>query len=212
MNAGTITNVPRCDSAPSSLPAQPPTWNSGIAEIHTPPSGKPTRIAVKRAALMIPRFAIESRLKRAHLGPRVDAVTAERGRLLVDRLLCTLEEDEHSVVDDVDGARHQPGTVKLSPAGSGDDDGTRRERTRVEPECEALDGAEPAFRPAIELAEVVAGDVLHDLPARVRPRTVRQQDADADHEVTHCPETMAQRAGEVVEQAFGERRVSGRIE
>ena len=55
-------------------------------------------------------------------------------------------------------------------------------------------------------------DVLHDLAARARPRPVRQDDRDADHEVAHRPEPVAERPGEVVEQALGERRVARRIE
>ena len=83
---------------------------------------------------------------------------------------------------------------------------------RMQPERDALDAAEPAARAAEELAEVVARDVLHDLAARARARAVEQRDGDADHEVAHRAEAVAQRPGEIVEQAVAERRVAGRVE
>jgi len=48
--------------------------------------------------------------------------------------------------------------------------------------------------------------------ARARPHSVRQHDRDAEHEVAHRPEAVPEWAGEIVEQAFGEGRVSGRVE
>ena len=83
---------------------------------------------------------------------------------------------------------------------------------RVQPQREALDLPEAAARPAEELAEVVAGDVLHDLPARARAQAVRQHDRDADHEVAHRAEAVAERAREIEEQAVAERRIAGRVE
>src|SRR5947209_4335941 len=77
---------------------------------------------------------------------------------------------------------------------------------------ELLDAAEPSARPAEELAEVVARDVLHDLAARVRPRPVREKHRDADDEVAHRPEAVAQRSGEILDETLRERRVSGWVE
>ena len=48
----------------------------------------------------------------------------------------------------------------------------RGRRQRVQPQRETLDRAEPPARAAEQLAEVVAGDVLDDLAARVRARAV----------------------------------------
>src|SRR5439155_16383402 len=77
---------------------------------------------------------------------------------------------------------------------------------------EPLDAAEAPSRAAEELAEVVARDVLHDLAARVRARAVREQYRDAEHEVAHRSEAMTQRAGEIVDETIGDRRVTGWVE
>ena len=50
----------------------------------------------------------------------------------------------------------------------------RRRGQRVQPQRDPLDRAEPAARAAEELAEVVAGDVLDDLPAGVRAQSRRR--------------------------------------
>ena len=71
---------------------------------------------------------------------------------------------------------------------------------------------EPSRRAAVELAEVVARDVLHDLAARVGPGAVRQHDPDADHEVAHRPEPVAQRPREIEQETVRESRVSGWVE
>ena len=44
-NPGATTNVPSRLRQPSRQTAAPPMWNIGIALTHTPPSGKPDRIA-----------------------------------------------------------------------------------------------------------------------------------------------------------------------
>src|SRR4051812_38130281 len=77
---------------------------------------------------------------------------------------------------------------------------------------EAFDAAESAGRAAEDLREVVSGDVLHDLAARARARAIRQHDGDADDEVTHRAEAVAERTGEILEQAFAERRIARRVE
>ena len=124
------------------------------------------------------------------------------------------EEDVHAAVrprSTALGAR--PERVQLAPARRQSvDDRALRRGQRVQAQRDPLDAPEPAARAAEELAEVVAGDVLHDLAARVRARAVGERDRDADHEVAHRAEAMPQRAGEVVEQALAERRVAGRVE
>ena len=74
---------------------------------------------------------------------------------------------------------------------------------------EPLDPPEPSARAAEELAEVVAGDVLHDFAARARTRPVGQHDGDADHEVAHRPEAVAAAGRKDRPEAFGERRSPG---
>src|SRR5579859_554848 len=77
---------------------------------------------------------------------------------------------------------------------------------------EPHDAPEPPLRPAEELGEVVAGDVLHDLPARTRDRAAGEHDGRADHEVAHRPVAVSPRAGQVRRQAGAEARVAGRVE
>ena len=65
---------------------------------------------------------------------------------------------------------------------------------RVEPERDAHDQGERPARPADELAEVVPGDVLDDLAARVRDGSVGEHERDAEHEITRSTEPVPQRA------------------
>ena len=72
--------------------------------------------------------------------------------------------------------------------------------------------AELPLRAAHELPEVVAGDVLHDLAARARDRSVTEHERDAEDEVAGCPEAVGERAGQAPRQARADRRISGRVE
>ena len=54
----------------------------------------------------------------------------------------------------------------------------------------ATDDGEPTTRPAHELAEVVARNVLDDLAAGVDDRAVREHERDAEHEVAWGAEAV----------------------
>ena len=67
--------------------------------------------------------------------------------------------------------------------------------------------------PGVELAEVVAGDVLDDLAAGVGDRAVGQHDGDADEQVADGAVAQPARAGGVRRQHAAERRARlGRVE
>ena len=80
-------------------------------------------------------------------------------------------------------------------------------RERVQAEAGACDERQSALGSAHESCEVVAGDVLDDLAARVRDRAVAQNKCDAEDEVPRCAEPMAQRTRDVP----GEQRPDGRV-
>ena len=137
--------------------------------------------------------------------------------LTVDGGLGTLEEERDPVGrEHVDGARRELGAMDLAPRGAQvvglDDDGRRRRRPRVQPQRDARDQPEPPARAGEELAEVVAGDVLHDLAARARDRAVGEDDGDPDHEVAHRAVAVAARPREVGGEAGADRRVARRVE
>src|SRR5581483_524005 len=83
---------------------------------------------------------------------------------------------------------------------------------RMQPQRDARDEAEPAARAREQLAEVVAGDVLHHLAAGARDRPVGEDDRDADDEVAHRTVAVAARAGEVAGEAGADGRVPWRVE
>ena len=64
----------------------------------------------------------------------------------------------------------------------------------MQPHGDLGDEPERAERAAVELGEVVAGDVLDDLAARARERAVGERDGDAEHEVARRAVAVAQRA------------------
>ena len=83
--------------------------------------------------------------------------------------------------------------------------GCRRKLTR------AIRASRPS-RPADEAAEVVARDVLHDLPAGVRDRPVGEHEGHAEDEVSGRAEAMSKRARDVRREQRADRRVAGRVE
>ena len=117
----------------------------------------------------------------------------------------------HASLGDVDRTRHELRAVQRLPVGARDDRAGCR-RSRMQSQREPLDRSEPSARAAEQLAEVIAGNVLHDLAARARAHAVRQHDRETDHEVAHRPEAMSQRPREVVDETFRERRIAGRVE
>ncbi len=93
-----------------------------------------------------------------------------------------------------------------------DDERARRRGQRVEPERDPSDQRERPGRAADELAQVVAGDVLDDLPAGVGDRPVGEHERDAEDEVARRAEAMPERTGQVGRQAGADGRVAGRVE
>ena len=79
--------------------------------------------------------------------------------------------------------------------------GWRRSETR------AISPSRPS-EPHIELAEVVAGDVLHDLAARARDRAVAEDERHAEDEVARRAEAVRERPGEPPGEAGADRRVA----
>ena len=82
----------------------------------------------------------------------------------------------------------------------------------METEGDACDEPELPLRAAHELPEVVARDVLHDLAAGARDRSVTEHQRDAEDEVAGCPEAVGERAGQAPRQARADRRISRRVE
>ena len=82
----------------------------------------------------------------------------------------------------------------------------------MEPERDARDEGQAPLRAAHELAEVVPGDVLHDLAARARDRPVAEDERDAEDEVPRRPEAVGERAGEPPCEAGADRGVTRRVE
>ena len=82
----------------------------------------------------------------------------------------------------------------------------------MQAKADAADEREPPARAAHELAEVVPGDVLDHLAARVHDRAVGEDERDAEHEVARGAEAVSQRAGEVLREAGTDRRIAGRVE
>ena len=76
----------------------------------------------------------------------------------------------------------------------------------------ANDQAQPALRAAEELSEVVAGDVLDDLPAGARDRAVREHDRHPQDDVPRRAVAVATRPGQPLREAGADGRVAGRIE
>jgi hypothetical protein len=74
-----------------------------------------------------------------------------------------------------------------------DDQRRRRRRQGMQPQRDAGDEAEPSLRAADELREVVARDVLHDLPARARDRAVAEDERHAEHEIARRPVAVRER-------------------
>ena len=79
-------------------------------------------------------------------------------------------------------------------------------------QADASDEGQAADRPADELAEVVARDVLHDFAARVDDGAVGEDERDPEHEVARGAEPVPQRAREAAGQAGADRRIAGRVE
>ena len=93
-----------------------------------------------------------------------------------------------------------------------DEDRSSRPRERVEPEARAHDERKAALRAAHEPREVVAGDVLDDLAARVRDGPVGEDDRHAEDEIARRAEAVSQRAGDIAGEQRPDRRVAGRVE
>ena len=87
-----------------------------------------------------------------------------------------------------------------------------RRGQRVQPERHLGDQPERPRRSGVELAEVVAGDVLDDLPARSRHGAVRQHDRDPDQQVTRRPVAQPPRAGEPGRHHAARRRAGRHVE
>src|SRR4051812_26540356 len=98
-------------------------------------------------------------------------LAAELTGLRIDGALRALEQNVHAAVGEVDGARHELRAVHREPVGRRND-ASSGSRCRMQLQRQALDAAEPPARAAEELAEVVAGDVLHDLATRARASAV----------------------------------------
>ena len=87
-----------------------------------------------------------------------------------------------------------------------------RLRHRVQPEARACDQREPPARAADEPREVVAGDVLHDLPARARDRPVGQHERHPEHEVAWRAEAVPERARDVLSEERADRGIARRVQ
>ena len=155
----------------------------------------------------------QARLQRAQLVPRLGLARRRARANCASTARCdAFEEHVHASVGDVDRARHELRAVQRLPARGAGDDRARGSRQRMQPQREPLDAPEPPARAAEELRRG-RSPRRSSRPCRPsRPRAVRQHDRDADHEVAHRPEPVAQRAGEIVEQAVRERRVARRVE
>ena len=103
---------------------------------------------------------------------------------------------------------------RTTPAGSValDDEGRGRGGQGVEPQRDPGDQGEAPLRPADELAEVVARDVLHDLPAGARDRPVAEHERHAEDEVARRPEAVRERPREPPCEARADRGIARRVE
>ncbi len=82
----------------------------------------------------------------------------------------------------------------------------------MQAEARAGDEREPSLRAAHESCEVVARDVLDDLAARVRDRSVREHERNSEDEIAGRAEAVPQRPGEVAREQRPDGRVARRIE
>src|SRR5262249_3370389 len=82
----------------------------------------------------------------------------------------------------------------------------------MESQGKPCDQPKPSLRAAVELPEVVAGDVLDDLAAGACGGAVAEDDGDAKHEVPHRPVAVAPRAAQVRGEAGTDRRIRARVE
>ena len=87
-----------------------------------------------------------------------------------------------------------------------------RLRQRMKAEAGARDEREAALGTADEAREVVARDVLDDLAARVRDRSVGEHERHAEDEVARRAEAVPERAGDVSREERADRRVARRVE
>src|SRR4029453_12338989 len=70
-------------------------------------------------------------------------------------------------------------------------DRCRRPRQRRQLERRADDGGRVSERAAHDLREIVAGDVLYDLPASLRQRAIGGGQPDANHQISRRSEPVA---------------------
>ena len=89
---------------------------------------------------------------------------------------------------------------------------SRPPRDRMQPQRDPPDQRERATGTAHQLAEVVAGDVLHDLASRARHRPVTEHEGHPEHEVARRPEPVAKRPRERRGDAGPDRGVAGRVQ
>ena len=178
-----------------------------------PPGGRPPRAArasVPRArparSASRPRAAPWRARDSSHTrrrSPRAPPTSAAApSSCAATAALAALEQHRHPAgAEDVERARHELRAEQrrdgraASASSRLDDERARGRGQRVEPEARrARSSASRPARAADELAEVVAGDVLHDLAAGVRDRAVGEHERDAEHEVARRAEAVA-RAG-----------------
>ena len=117
---------------------------------------------------------------------------ARCAELELDRRGTALEHHGQPLVGHVESARHEGRAedrlaLRLAVARNGSDERRRSVGQRVQAQAGAADGAQRAARAAEQLAEVVAGDVLHDLAARARDEPVAEHDRHAEQEIAHAP-------------------------
>ncbi len=151
----------------------------------------------------------------------VDFDAADESRrsrdLRFDRARRSLEEDEDaSRVQDVERARLQLGAKEQSDEVSGvvglDREGPCGLREWVQTEARANDQRESSLRAADEAREVVARDVLDDLPASAGDGPVCEHERDPEDEIAGRPVAVSQRPGEVLCEQRADGRVAGWIE
>ena len=142
---------------------------------------------------------------------------ARCAELELDRRGAAFEHHRQPLVGHVERARHERRAedrlpLGLSVARNGRDERRSRVGQRVQAQAGTADDAQRAARAAEELAEVVAGDVLHDLAARARDEPVAEHDRHAEQEIAHAPVAVTARPVQVARDAAADRRIARRVE
>ena len=165
-----------------------------------------------RATLPLPRLV-------PHGVARLGAADEGAGGLELggDSPFPSLEEHGDTAwVEHVEGARLQRRATELADDTGRivglDDERRSCRRERMQPQRHPRDQGEAPLRPADELAEVVPGDVLHDLAAGAGDRPVAEHERDAEDEVPWRPEAVRERPGQASRETRAHGRVAGRIE